>query len=134
MGGLQGKAKVEKYHRRLQKLVQRYTYTDGTYLIRPPVNGHEIVREGQKLHHCVGGYVDRHLNGAHHDPVFAAAGPSGPTAMHHRGRRQYHSADPRLGRRADGLSGQSQQDRPKHAVCGLFGGVAGMAEGREQTR
>lgn len=61
---LQGKAKVEKYHRRLKKLVQRYTYTDGTYLIRPPVNGHEIVREGQKLHHCVGGYVDRHLDGA----------------------------------------------------------------------
>lgn len=94
---LQGKAEVEKCHRRLQKLVQRYTYTDGTYLIRPPVNGHEIVREGQKLCHCVGGYVDRHLNGAHHDPVFAAAGPSGPTAMHHRGKRQYHPTDPRLG-------------------------------------
>lgn len=63
-GRLQGKTKAEKYHRRLKKLVQRYTYTDGIYLIRPPVNGHEIVREGQKLHHCVGGYVDRHLNGA----------------------------------------------------------------------
>ena len=28
-------------------------------LIRMPMNGDEIIKEGEKLHHCVGGYVDR---------------------------------------------------------------------------
>lgn len=52
------------YRKRLKKLTLRYTYTDGTYLIRPPADGKEIVQEGEALHHCVGGYVERHLNGA----------------------------------------------------------------------
>lgn len=53
----------EAYRGRLEKLTKRYTYTDGIYLIRPPASGAEITREGKLLHHCVGGYVDRHLKG-----------------------------------------------------------------------
>lgn len=62
---MQSKEKDREYREnRLRKLTRRYTYTDGTYLIRPPVNGAEIQREGKLLHHCVGGYADRHLKGA----------------------------------------------------------------------
>lgn len=61
---MQDLAKDKEYRERLRKLTRRYSYTDGTYLVRPPVSGAEIKREGQMLHHCVGGYADRHLSGA----------------------------------------------------------------------
>lgn len=61
---MQDLAKDKKYRKRLRKLTRRYSYTDGTYLIRPPVSGAEIKREGQMLHHCVGGYAGRHMSGA----------------------------------------------------------------------
>lgn len=35
----------------------------GDLLIRWPISGAEIVAEGQALHHCVGGYVQRAANG-----------------------------------------------------------------------
>lgn len=61
---MQSKEKDREYREnRLRKLTRRYTYTDGTYLIRPPVNGAEIQREGKLLYHCVGGYADWHLKG-----------------------------------------------------------------------
>lgn len=53
----------EKEKSRLKSLAKRYTYTDGRWLIRPPVNAAEIVAEGEALKHCVGGYADRHING-----------------------------------------------------------------------
>ena len=53
----------EKERERCRKLAARYTYTDGNYLIRPPVGAAEIVAEGKALKHCVGGYADRHING-----------------------------------------------------------------------
>lgn len=40
-----------------------YNWSDGDILIRPPVDAAEIVAEGQKLHHCVGGYAKRHCEG-----------------------------------------------------------------------
>lgn len=55
---------LEKFSERLKKLTQRYTYTDGELLVRPAANAEEIVREGKLLHHCVGGYADRHISGA----------------------------------------------------------------------
>lgn len=61
---MQDLVKDKEYRKRLRKLTRRYSYTDGTYLVRPPVSGAEIKREGQMLHHCVGGYADRHLSGA----------------------------------------------------------------------
>lgn len=54
------KSKEEK---RLRQLTKKYTYTDGNLLIRPPLNAAEIVEEGKRLKHCVGGYADRHVNG-----------------------------------------------------------------------
>lgn len=38
-----------------------YNYADDAFLIRVADNGSEIVAEGNALHHCVGGYVDRHV-------------------------------------------------------------------------
>lgn len=61
---MQDLAKDKEYRKRLRKLTRRYSYTDGVYLIRPPVSGAEIKQEGQMLHHCVGSYADRHLSGA----------------------------------------------------------------------
>lgn len=52
-----------KYKARLQKLTARYCYWSDTLLIRAPVNAGEIVEEGKRLEHCVGGYADRHLSG-----------------------------------------------------------------------
>lgn len=33
------------------------------YIIRPAVNTDELIEEGKALHHCVGGYAQRHANG-----------------------------------------------------------------------
>lgn len=52
-----------KYKARLPKLTARYLYWSDTILIRAPVNAGEIVEEGKRLEHCVGGYADRHLSG-----------------------------------------------------------------------
>lgn len=54
---------AEKGRARCRSLSKRYTYSDGRWLIRPPVGAYEIVAEGKSLKHCVGGYADRHLNG-----------------------------------------------------------------------
>lgn len=54
----------EKFRGRVKSLARKYTYTDGELLVRPAVNAEEIVREGKLLHHCVGGYADRHISGA----------------------------------------------------------------------
>ena len=56
--------KLEKFRGRVKSLARKYTYTDGELLVRPAVNAEEIVREGKLLHHCVGGYADRHISGA----------------------------------------------------------------------
>lgn len=53
----------QKYKARLQKLTARYLYWSDTLLIRAPINAGEIVEEGKRLEHCVGGYADRHLSG-----------------------------------------------------------------------
>lgn len=49
--------------KRLRELVPRYTYSDGKWLIRPPLNAEEIIAEGKALKHCVGGYAARHMDG-----------------------------------------------------------------------
>lgn len=56
--------KLERFRGRVKSLARKYTYTDGELLVRPAVNAEEIVREGKLLHHCVGGYADRHISGA----------------------------------------------------------------------
>lgn len=54
---------AEKERARLKSLAPRYTYSDGRYLIRPPLGADEIIAEGKALKHCVGGYADRHVTG-----------------------------------------------------------------------
>ena len=54
----------EKYKARYEKLQKMYEYSDGKYMIVIPVGVNDIVEEGKKLHHCVGGYADRHMKGA----------------------------------------------------------------------
>ena len=53
----------QRYKTRLPKLTARYLYWNDNLLIRAPVNAGEIVEEGKRLEHCVGGYADRHLSG-----------------------------------------------------------------------
>lgn len=48
---------------RVKSLTKRYTFWSERWLIRPPINSAEIVAEGEKLKHCVGGYADRHARG-----------------------------------------------------------------------
>ena len=54
----------ERYQKRLKKLVSRYTFSTKRWLIRPPVSAGEITVEGKALHHCVGGYAERHVKGS----------------------------------------------------------------------
>ena len=54
----------ERYRdERYDDLNRRYSFSDGDYLVRPPENAAEIINEGKALHHCVGGYAARHLEG-----------------------------------------------------------------------
>lgn len=48
----------------LAKRGKMYEYLTDEYLIRLPLNAEEIVAEGRALHHCVGTYVGRHLEGS----------------------------------------------------------------------
>jgi hypothetical protein len=54
----------EKYRdERYDELNRRYSFADEHYFVRPPENAAEIINEGKALHHCVGGYAARHLEG-----------------------------------------------------------------------
>lgn len=47
----------------LKKYDKQYAYSDGQYVIIVPHTVGEIVKEGKNMHHCVGGYAGRHLEG-----------------------------------------------------------------------
>ena len=49
------------YKKNLKKIKENYEYADDNFLILVPNNGSEIRIEGGILHHCVGGYADRHI-------------------------------------------------------------------------
>lgn len=53
----------EKYEERRLKLEKKYGFTMDGYVIRAPLNKDEVLDEGRKLQHCVGGYADRHIQG-----------------------------------------------------------------------
>ena len=61
------KEKLEKkkaaYLERKTDLEKKYAFEMDGFLIRVPADGDEILAEGRKLQHCVGGYADRHLTG-----------------------------------------------------------------------
>ena len=52
------------YAERKAKLDKKYSFAMDGYIIRVPESGEEILDEGRKLQHCVGGYADRHISGA----------------------------------------------------------------------
>ncbi|MBM6725457.1 PcfJ domain-containing protein, partial [Pseudoflavonifractor phocaeensis] len=62
-GAIREKKTSEGYQKRLKSLVSRYTFSTDRWLIRPPMSAMEITVEGKALHHCVGGYADRHIKG-----------------------------------------------------------------------
>ena len=45
---------------------KKLEFAHGGLFIRQPKNMTEIVNEGKRLHHCVGGYAERHANGKLH--------------------------------------------------------------------
>lgn len=56
-------AATAAYAKRYKKLCRKYEFAMSGLRIVVPKSGSEIVREGKTLHHCVGGYAARHMNG-----------------------------------------------------------------------
>lgn len=59
----QARLAEEKYEERRTKLEKKYGFAMDGYVIRVPMNKDEVLAEGRKLQHCVGGYADRHIQG-----------------------------------------------------------------------
>lgn len=59
------KEKYPEIAKKYKKLDKKYGYSDETYIIRPAKEAGEIVMEGRRMHHCVGGdnYLMKHNNG-----------------------------------------------------------------------
>ncbi len=57
-------AEMKKYKKRRRTLEQKYAFAMDGLSILVPVSSEEIVQEGKTLHHCVGGYAERHMTGA----------------------------------------------------------------------
>ena len=55
--------KQEEKRVKLDKERKVYEYEDDNFIIRLPLDGKEIVREGNLQHICIGGYVERHSLG-----------------------------------------------------------------------
>ncbi len=53
----------EQYEERRLKLEEKYGFAMDGYVIRAPMSKDEVLDEGRKLQHCVGGYADRHIQG-----------------------------------------------------------------------
>ena len=53
----------KKYKARYQNLKKLYEFSCGDLVIVVPESSQDIVTEGKVLHHCVGGYADRHIKG-----------------------------------------------------------------------
>ncbi len=55
---------VEKANKeQVKKHIKKYEYSNEEFSIIVPKTVREIVEEGQRQQHCVGGYADRHFNG-----------------------------------------------------------------------
>lgn len=55
--------KAKNYKKRREQLEKKYAYRSGELEIRVPEDAQEIIREGNVLKICVGGYAGRHLEG-----------------------------------------------------------------------
>lgn len=56
-------SEMKKYKYRRRKLEKKYAFALNGYCILIPTCSAEIVKEGKTLHHCVGGYAARHIEG-----------------------------------------------------------------------
>ena len=54
---------MKRYRRRRWMLEKKYGFALGELRVIIPVSSREIVQEGQTLHHCVGDYAARHIEG-----------------------------------------------------------------------
>lgn len=59
----QARLAEEKYEERRLALEKKYGFAMDGYVIRAPMSKDEVLDEGRKLQHCVGGYADRHIQG-----------------------------------------------------------------------
>ncbi len=57
------RGEAERYQARREELEKKYSFSLGGYMIRIPADREEILAEGRKLQHCVGGYADRNIRG-----------------------------------------------------------------------
>lgn len=56
--------KMKDFKKRLQKLKDKYCYSNGELFIRPAESYKDLQKEGTTLHHCVySNYADRHIKG-----------------------------------------------------------------------
>lgn len=60
---LEDRIKFEKGFKRTYERYKTLEWTDGELCIRLPRDNGELVQEGNKLDHCVGGYGKSHING-----------------------------------------------------------------------
>lgn len=67
MYDMRERERLEKLKKNFEKLqedrIAKFEFENDDYCIRVPHELTEITKEGVCLHHCVGGYVDRHANG-----------------------------------------------------------------------
>jgi hypothetical protein len=56
------KEEAERIVRRAEEL-ETFRFAHDGYIIRPAMSGEEIIDEGKRLRHCVGGYAQRHADG-----------------------------------------------------------------------
>lgn len=57
-------ARLKKFLKRLPKLQEKYSYSDGIFLIRPAEGYEDLCKEGTALHHCVySNYSDSYMDG-----------------------------------------------------------------------
>ncbi len=55
---------AKRYRARYRRLTEQFAFSDSGLSVAVPKGVQDIVREGRVLKHCVGGYADRHVNGA----------------------------------------------------------------------
>lgn len=58
-----GRVEMKKYKRRRRMLEKKFAFALEGLRVVVPVSSAEIVQEGKTLHHCVGGYAARHIEG-----------------------------------------------------------------------
>lgn len=56
--------KENKAQKTIKKFKKQYEFVGEKYSVLVPEKALDIIREGQLMHHCVGGYVDRHFDGS----------------------------------------------------------------------